>query len=388
MKADLVLRGLRLDPSVLTHGRPPTGSVGLELPHRLTVSAPIVQDATGTPYVLSMRGSESFLQAGAADATLRVTTNRPPRFYERATTQGTPMADVATRHGRHLVIAPGGSCGFSVRGTPCAFCLEGARATGTREGRLHPTDVVEVVRAALAEGVVDGVYFNSCAFDAEDGGIAFLAPYIEAVRRHVDTLIAVQVHPPANAAWVDRTYAMGVDAISYNLEIYDADVLLRQCVGRARYIGRERYLEVLAHAARVFPSGTVWSELVLGIEHRDSTIAGIDALAAMGVLPVLAVHRAALSAMNGDGLDGVEAVLAHLFDAVRGQGINMGWVHGLPLGITPLDAGQGRADLPRLATIVRALSGNRLGGMVVRNLARTRRRLRTRKPDDSSHAGA
>jgi hypothetical protein len=34
------------------------------------------------------------------------------------------------------------------------------------------------------------------------------------------------------------------------------------------------------------------------------------------------------------------------------------------------------------------LSGNRLGGMVVRNLARTRRRLRVRKPDDSSHSAA
>jgi len=372
---------------VLTHGRPPTGSVGLDLPHRLTVSAPIVQEADGTPYVLTMRGAQSFIEAGNADAAVPVRTNRPPRFYERTTSQGTPMIDVATRHGRHLVIAPGGSCGFSVRGTPCAFCLEGARASGSREGRLHTTDVVEVVRAALGEGVVDGVYFNSCAFDAEDGGIAFLAPFIEAVRRHVDTLVAVQVHPPADTAWVDRTYAMGVDAISYNLEIYDADVLLRQCVGRARYIGRERYLEVLAHAAGIFPSGTVWSELVLGIESRDSTLAGIDALAGMGVLPVLAMHRSTMPAVNGDGLDGVDAVLAHLFDAVHAKGINMGWIHGLPLGITPLDAGQGRSDLPRLAALVQALSGNRLGHMALRNLARVRRRLRVRKPDDTLHAG-
>ena len=40
------------------------------------------------------------------------------------------------------------------------------------------------------------------------------------------------------------------------------------------YIGRERYYEALAYAASIFPSGTVWSELVLGVEPIESTRRG------------------------------------------------------------------------------------------------------------------
>ncbi len=67
------------------------------------------------------------------------------------------------------------------------------------------------------------------------GGIAFLGPYIVGVRKHFDTFVAVQVHPPRTNDWIDRTYAMGVDALSYNLELFDAQLLMRHCVGRARY---------------------------------------------------------------------------------------------------------------------------------------------------------
>jgi hypothetical protein len=297
------------------------------------------------------------------------------------------MAAVGSIRGHHLVLAPGGACGFSVRGTPCPFCLEGARASGTRATHVHPTEVVEVVRAAIAERAVEAVYFNSCAFDADDGGIAFLAPYIEAVRRHVDTLIAVQVHPPATTAWVDRTYALGADALSYNLEIFDSDVLLRQCVGRARYIGRERYLEVLAHAARVFPSGTVWSELVCGIEPLDSTLEGIEALTAMGVVPVLVMHRSLAAATNGRLLDSVDTLLTRLLEASDRGRVNVGWVHGLPMAISPFEAALAAGTLPPIARTVHRLSHHRPGAFVLRNLSRLRRLLRVRKHDESVPGG-
>ena len=150
-------------------------------------------------------------------------------------------------------------------------------------------EVVEVVRAAFAEGCVEFVYFNPSYVGSEDAGIAFLEPYIQAIKRHFDTLVAVQIHPPQSNQWIDRTYAMGVDALSYSVEMHDHDALARRCGGRVRYIGRERYYEALAYAASVFPSGTVWSDLILGLESTESTLQGIDALVRIGVLPVLSV---------------------------------------------------------------------------------------------------
>ena len=390
-KVELAVRGVRLDPSA---ERLPGGDrarpLELVLPGGVRVDVPIdARQTAGSPFVLLANGRRHFLvrQDGAGSESARVEIRPIPRpaFYERRTSRGTPMARVATVRGSHLLVHPSTACGFSVRGTPCRFCVEGARVPADAEA-VPVTDVLEVVRAAFDEGASELVYFNTSHFESEDGGIEFLAPYIEAVRKHFDTLIAAQVHPPRTTGWVDETYALGVDALSYNLEIFDPDLLSRHCVGRARYIGRERYLETLAHAARVFPSGTVWTDLVLGLEPAESTMAGIDALVEMGVVPVAAIVRGEHPVPEEAG---VTPVLAHLYGTVKRRGINMGWVRDLALGIAPLEARHFTGDGARLAVAVQQLTRSRLGALAARGLARVRRRLRVRRvgePLDAAHA--
>src|SRR5438105_12724793 len=239
---------------------------------------------------------------------------------------------MASVYGTHLIDAQSWTVRFSVSCAPCRFCVEGARAV--ERDVVSVADVLETVRAAFDERVCELVWFNTSRFESEDGGIGFLGPYVEAVRRHFDTLVAVQVHPPRSDRWIDHTYALGVDAISYNLEVFDGELLKRHCIGRARYIGRERYLESLAHAATVFPSGTVWTDLVLGLEPADSTMAGIDALAEMGVVPVAAILRGEHPVPEAAE---VTPVLAHLYRTVPRRGINIGWARALAPGITPRD---------------------------------------------------
>ncbi len=389
LKLELAVYGARLDPSVRRQAdivRPAAHdararTVELVLPEDVWVTVPVDEPSTTTsPYVLGTEGGHHFLvREPAGGERIDVRALPTPRFYERSTSRGVPMRRIASVHGSHLLVHPGAACGFSVRGLPCRFCVEGAQVGSDRDA-VPVADVIEVIRAAFDEGVVELVYLNSGAFDAEDGGIAFLAPYVQAIRRHFDTLVATQVHPPRTNQWIDRTYAMGVDALSYNLEIFDADVLNRHCIGRARYIGRERYLEALAHAAGVFPSGTVWTDLVLGLEPAASTVSGIDALVAMDVVPVAVLVRGEHPAPD---LAEVAAVLAHLYRAVKARGINMGWVRDLALGITPLEARHFAGDGARLAVTVQNLTRWRLGGLAARGLARFRRRLRVRNVSES-----
>ena len=385
LKLELAVRGARLDPSLrLARNGEPLRSLDLVLPDDVWVDVPVDERQTaGSPFLLLADGRRHFLvrhdPGGVETARVQVRTVPRPRFYDRRTSRGTPMWRVGTVAGTHLLVTPTTACGFSVRGAPCRFCVEGARVPGDA---VPVADVVEVVRAAFDEGACESVYFNTAHFDSDDGGVAFLSPYVEAVHRHFDTLIAMQVHPPRADRWIDQTYAMGVDALSYHLEIFDPDVLSRHCIGRVRYIGRERYLEALAHAAAVFPSGTVWTDLVLGLEPAASTVAGIDALVAMGVVPVAAIVR-------GEPLpDGAEMahVLAHLYRAVKQRGINMGWVRDLGLGIAPLEARHFAGDGARLAVTVQNLTRWRLGALAARGLARFRRRLRVRRVGESFDA--
>jgi hypothetical protein len=391
LKLDLAMRGVRLDAAARQAGLarpaaqdPRSRRVDLLLPGDLWVTVPVDEPLANTsPHLLTEGENGRHTLANAEDGTrVPVRAVPPPRFYARQTSRGTAMWRIATVHGTHLIVHPGATCGFSVRGTPCRFCVEGSRSAADHDA-ASVAEVVEVVRAAFDEGIVESVCLNSGVFDHEDGGIVFLAPYIEAVNRHVDTLVATQVHPPRTARWIDRTYAMGVDAISYNLELFDPAALNRHCVGRARYVGRERYLESLAHAARVFPRGTVWSDLVLGVESAASTRAGIEALTAMGVVPVVSIVRGEHTAAD---LAETGPILAHLYRSARRHGINMGWVRALALGVTPLEARHCAGDAAHLALTVQQLARSRLGARAARGLARLRRRLRVRRVSESFDA--
>jgi hypothetical protein len=386
LKVELAMRGLRLDESVRLKRDAVAGEpavLDLRLPDRICVTAPIDDHrAAASPFRLVAEGGRHVLVRGGngGDEGLRIEVRaiEAPHFYARRTTSGTPMRRIAAVRGGHLIVSPSSACGFSVQGTPCRFCLEGARTRLERDAAT-PAEVVEVVRAALEEGIDGAVYFNTGSFESDDGGIAFLAPYVEAVRRHFDVLVAAQVHPPASLGWVDRTYAMGVDALSYNLEVWNAEILRRRCVGRAHYIGRERYLEALARAAEIFPNGTVWSDLVIGIEPTESTLAGIDALAALRVVPVVAL----CAGQEPPDESVIPPVLAHLSGAVRRQNIHIGWVRDLARGISPLEAQQ-FSDRRGGAGLMWSLTRWRLGALAARNLARFRRRLRVRPATEAA----
>ncbi len=383
-KLEVATRGVRRDATfpLVASSDVQTAALDLVLDGDLRVLAPIDVPGSTAPLTLTGDSGRYFLTDGRTGACIEVRATRAPRFYARRTASGVPMRRIATVQGSHLLVHPSSLCGFSLRGAPCRFCVEGARATSDRDTAVSVLDVVEVVRAAFDEGAADFVYFNSAVFDAEDGGMAFLAPYVEAVRKHFDALVAVQVHPPRVDRWIDRTYAMGVDAISYNLEIYDAELLGRYCIGRARYVGRDRYLEALAYAATIFPRGTVWSDLVLGLEPHASTMAGIDALSAIGVVPVAAVRRPTGEPAPGIAIDDTTPVMERLYRAAREHHVTMGWVRDLSLGVTPLEARWAAGDDARLAVAMQSLTRSRLGALAARGLARFRRRLRVRNVSD------
>jgi hypothetical protein len=403
LKIDLVLRGAALDPGL--RGRPDLlGDPGdeqaldLVLPGELWVRAPLVDGAAAggaagrPPFVVQADGDRLVVADGATVPAaaggaepVEVRVNPTPGFYGRTTSRGTPMHRVATVHGSAISVQPAAACGFGWRGGPCAACREGVRAAAGADQAPAVADVVEVVRAAFDEGAAEFVHFNTTFTRTEDGGVAFLEPYVEAVKRHFDTLVAAQAHPPRTHKWIDRTYAMGIDALSYNLELFDAGALERWCPGRVREIGRERYLDALGYAASILPSGTVWSDLVVGLEPASATAEGIDALAALGVVPVLALAPPA--ATGGAGVvpsaEAIAPLCARLYTATKERRVSMGWLRGFGAGLTPLEARFFVGEDARLTVAVQSFYRSRFGSLTARSLARFRRRLRVRAVSDS-----
>jgi hypothetical protein len=397
LKLELSVRGMRLAESACAHAdvqralrfsAEMDGRVELVLPEDVWVNVSIDERvAADSPFLLSSNGEQLTLQREDNCVDVRVAV--PPNFCDLTTSSGRPMLEVGTTYGNFIALNPASACGFSLRGVPCGFCRSGTPAAVHDRVPLSVADVIEVVRAAFAEGAAEFVYFNCAYGGGEDAGILALEPCIEAIKKHFDTLVAVQMHPPKTNRWVDRTYAMGVDAVSYNVEIHDRDALARRCAGRVRYIGRERYYEALAYAAGVFPSGTVWSDLIFGLEPAESTVRGIDALVGIGVLPVLSTFRPAAAELRTTALpsvDEVSPVFAHLFHAVRQAKINMGWVRDLSFAVTPLEARFFAGDAARAGSALRQFYRSKLGTLAARSLSRMRRRLRVRMVSDSFDA--
>ena len=331
------------------------------------------------------RGSATFIDPGAGqgigndqpEAPVRVVPT--PEFAARKTPSGISMGAIARVRGSYATVALGGGCGLGFEGRACAFCL--GRELTEKAGEVWAVDdVVEALRGAFDEGAAEAVHLQAGYFPGDDAGVQQLIPYLEAIHRHFDTMVAVTMHPPASLRAIDLTYASGVDALSYNLEAADAETMARHFPGRARFFGRPRYIEALAHAARIFPGGAVWSELAIGLSPSSAIRTAIDELVQIGVLPLLGVSPASHRPAGAAELSTQVAPLcAALFESTLKSGLNMSWARDISSAITPLEARFFVPGAPQLPLLLQQLARNRLGALATRSLARFRRRLRVRR---------
>lgn len=366
MKLELMRRGLTIPDEVRdalvddgfgATGHALFGSAGdldLVLPPSTWVTTPILPGlAASTPYALTQTGDAYAITIKPGFEDESEAKPSPVKIYPRAhffqhkTSQGLPFGRIGTVHGPYLALSPSNRCTFLGSVDMCRFCGVGAGA-GTHEG-VPVEDILEAVRLAQAEHPVSVVYLSVGHLGTDDGGVLFLEPYVAAIKKHFDILVAVDALPPADDAWIDRTYGMGVDAISYNLEIYDPELFKVICPGPARVIGRQRFLNALKYATTVFPSGAVTCHLIVGLEPLESTRAGIKDLTERGVLPVLPVYRPFKGrdmrgddiAATGDAeptLDELVELYAFLFEQAQTHKLNLNVVRDISVVTTPLEA--------------------------------------------------
>lgn len=362
------------------------GGLDIILPDDVWVNAPIREAFTrDSPYLLLKEKGCFYIEREGER--LEVGIVPPPVFYEKKTSEGTPFAQVGTVHGGYLTITPIAACDFFSRLESCKFCSAGFVMGPSGKKALSVREVVEIVHEAFEEGIAEFVQLSLGFLEGEGHGIAFMEPYSTAIKKNFDTLLAVETQPPDKDSWIDKTYAMGVDSISYHLDIYDPDRFANICPGKARHIGRDRYLDALQYAASIFPSGTVTSNLIVGLEPFESTIEGINHLTRMGVVPLLPIFKplegSDFSSHKVPGTEEIAPIYAHLYNAVKGNKINMNWSKHVSIFITPIEGRYFTNDQAKLEVTLYNLYKSKIGGMAAREIAKIRRRLKVREVEDS-----
>lgn len=393
LKIDLMLRGVRIE-GPLEGAEPFQGRAGkgvdIVLPKGTVVNVPCGEEfVKDSPYVLRKGGKGYVITDSKSEVGVKLVPL--PKFYGAKTTTGILFSKIAKVHGSYAVITPSPRCDFFKNNIECRYCAGNFDITDKGAVVYSVDEVLETVGAVFKEGVSEVIYLSIGFCEGPDGGIEFLKPYIRAIKSHFNALVAVEALPPEKNHWIDETYAVGADSVLYNLEIFDEELFSAICPGRAKAIGRTRYIEALKHASTIFPNGTVASHLIVGLEPPGSTRMGIDFLTSMGVVPILPIYRPREGgALRIEPLNSeiIIPVYSHLYRAVKKNRINMRMVRDISSVTTPIE---GRFLSGEKEGVVDLFAGqfyrSRLGLKTVWGLSELRRKLRvkaTEEPEDSS----
>jgi hypothetical protein len=154
---------------------------------------------------------------------------------------------------------------------------------------------------------------------------------VKAIKEDVGLLVGVQLAPEKNFARYDQLVALGVDHLSFCVELMDQEWFARICPGKARVHGQDLYFAAMQHCAGLLPRGAVSGELIAGIEPIEQTIAAIDRITDIGAFPTVCIFRPTVgSDMEGwppPEYDAMRQVMAHVYQACR--------AHWLPIGVAP-----------------------------------------------------
>lgn len=208
----------------------------------------------------------------------------PPLYHGTTGSNGLPINNYVFTHGDRARLSPTIGCAME-----CTFCnipYDDAYA-GTKpiDAMLEAvsramTDPRQPARHLLISGGTPGPPHVAALRDIYERVIAGL-PGVD---------VDIMMVPVDGLFDLPRLDALGLNEISINLELWSED-LARTVMRHKHRQGRQHYLDFLADAADVLGGHRVRSMLMVGIEPLESTLEGVEAIAARGCVPVLSPFR-------------------------------------------------------------------------------------------------
>jgi hypothetical protein len=179
--------------------------------------------------------------------------------------------------GDMLVVNLTPGCEYFLSKSNCKFCGYGrfsqrTQALGQFPGQILPQTrtidrMSEVLAYASKSGEARHVYIVGGSTMSPEEEVERFVPVIKAARRAVGDRLQVT----AGSGAVDRDGSLrfrdaGADSCCYNLETWDAATFEAVCPGKAKSVGRDRWIKALVDAVDVFGWSRVASAFVAGVE--------------------------------------------------------------------------------------------------------------------------
>lgn len=344
LEIDLFCRGMRLPADVPLDGargisrtRAGLGSglelviaTGSRLKREIWVNVPVTEPfAQTSPYRLTGSVDAGYTVVDDRSATAYpVRLPREPSWYSQVTSRETPMHRIGVLQGTYLGIYINMVCAFWSYSPPlnCRFCTTGQNVGAAEETDKALSDVIETCWAARRESGVTFVHLNG-GFQGSRG-IEFSMPYVKAIKQQVGMLVGLQLAPERDFSKYDDLIALGVDHLSFCVELMDPEWFAQICPGKARVHGQGLYFEALEYCAERMPRGAVSGEVIAGIEPMANTLAAIDRIADAGAFPTVCIFRPTAGAdmehWPTPSYDDMRRVMVHVYEACRRNWIPIG----------------------------------------------------------------
>lgn len=346
LEIDLFCKGMRVPDHVSLEGargisrtRAGLGS-GLEivipsaswLKHDVWMNVPVLESfVQQSPYVLGGGPGAYFVRDDRSSEHCAIRIPQEPGWYHRLTSRDVPMSRIGVLQGTYLGIYINPICAFwnYAPSLNCKFCTTG-RNVGDQEVAVKSLgDVIETCHAAKDESGITFVHFNG-GFQGSKG-LSAAEPFIRAVKENVGLLVGVQLTPEKDFTAYDRLIDLGVDHLSFCLELLDPEWFAKICPGKERMLGQALFIKAMKYCAERLPRGAVSGELIAGIEPIEKTIEAVEFIASMGAFPTVCIFRPTKGSDMEDwrppSYEDMHRVFEAVYDACRR--------HRVPIGLAP-----------------------------------------------------
>jgi hypothetical protein len=207
----------------------------------------------------------------------------PPRYHGQVNDHGEEYNSYAFTHGDRVRISPIEGCSMT-----CKFC-DLPYSFKYRTKRIE--GLIESVRVAINDPLQPAAHVLISGGTPRDVDVAYVrdvyAATIGLLPRVPVDIMMVPIDGLMDPTWLD---SIGVNEVSVNVEIFDRP-LAHDLMRRKAAPGLETYLGYLERASAVMGPHRVRSMLMVGLEPMEATLAGVEAIAARGAVPVLSPFR-------------------------------------------------------------------------------------------------
>lgn len=205
-------------------------------------------------------------------------------LLDQTTRDGVPFHTIAAlRENGQVHVNYSQECVLKDKGEDCHFCNYSVRNATLKT----PQQVGEVFSSLYNAGV--GKHLNlTSGFLYERKELDYYLDVAEEIQSGTglkEFRATAVIGAPIDFAVIDKYKEAGYFSVRMNLEVWDKDIWNSVCPGKRNHCGGwDNWVKALEYAVSVFGKGKVASNIVGGLESKNSILTGIEYLASKGII--------------------------------------------------------------------------------------------------------